>query len=187
MCDCSQGLRGKEKLGSSLTTLGTTHLHISLKQREVQECVKGEWTTNRELAGWASLFFLLSVAWQRLSGFPTICKDLSASPGLMGRAAGRRAGSKESFITVGEMCYTQQGRLSSLLLLRPEPQILKRCRTCTSQITIHHRCSGSPGVAPPDVRLTGCAFSPGPSAAGNTGTSQAPHSCSGQSPSTTIY
>lgn len=43
------------------------------------------------------------------------------------------------------MCCTQQGRLSSLLLLQLELQILKRCRTCTLQITIHHLGSASPG------------------------------------------
>lgn len=101
---------------------------------------------------------------------------------------GREEGGEQGVIYhCREMCCTQQGRLSSLLFLQPEPQILKRCRTCTSQITIHHRCSGSPGADPPDVRLTGSAFSPGPSGAGNTGTSQARNSCSGQSPSTTIY
>lgn len=75
-----------------------------------------------------------------LSWLATICKDPIASTGLL-------HGAGAVINHCQEMCCTQRGRLSSLLLLQLELQILKRCRTCTSQITIHHLGSASPGRA----------------------------------------
>lgn len=79
-----------------------------------------------------------------LSWLAAICKDPIASPGLLhGAGVG-------VICHCQEMCCTQQGWLSSLLLRQQELQILKRCRTCTSQITIHHRglCEPGRGHAP---------------------------------------
>lgn len=72
----------------------------------------------------------------------------------MGRVVGRRAGEQGVIYHCQEMCCTQQDRLSSLLLLQLELQILKRCRTCTSQITIHHVGSRSQEETPSHVRLS---------------------------------
>lgn len=79
-----------------------------------------------------------------LSWLAAICKDPIASPGLL-RGAGVGV-----VCHCQEMCCTQQGWLSSLLLLQQELQILKRCRTCTLQITINHRrlCEPGRGHAP---------------------------------------
>lgn len=96
-----------------------------------------------------------------LSWFPAFCKDLIASTGLMGRVAGRRPGERGVIYHCQEMCCTQQGRLSSLLFLQLELQILKRCRTCTLQITIHHLGSRSPEEAPPEEPLSCSDFSSG--------------------------
>lgn len=76
-----------------------------------------------------------------LSWLAAICKDPMASLGLLhGVGVG-------AIHQCQKMCCTQQGWLSSLLLLQQGLQILKRRRTCTLQITIHHRGSGSQGEA----------------------------------------
>ena len=140
-------VRGGKTLGSGLTTSGTRHLYLSAKQRG-SECVKSQWTITAGQAGWASFFFLLPWADHAgLSQFPTICKDLSAS--TASRAERREEGREQEVIYhCREMCCTQQGWLYSLLLLQPELQTLKKCRTCTSKISIHHRSPGTTGVAP---------------------------------------
>lgn len=76
-----------------------------------------------------------------LSWLAAICEDPIAFPGLLlGAGVG-------AIHHCQETCCTQQGWPSSLLLLQQELQILKRCRTRTLQITIHHPGSGSQGEA----------------------------------------
>lgn len=108
------------------------------------ECTHG-CPINREQDGGVSLFFLFPVADKAcLSWLAAICKDPIVSPGLLCEAG------VGVICHCQEMCCTQQGWLSSLLLLQQELQILKRCRTCTLQITIHHRrlCEPGRGHAP---------------------------------------
>lgn len=96
-----------------------------------------------------------------LSWFTSLCEDLTASPGLL-HGAGVGA-----IHHCQEMCCTQQGWLSSLLLLQQELQILKRRRTCTLQIAIHHPGCASQGQATLHTALTrshcgcGLTFLPG--------------------------
>lgn len=138
-----KGSQGKERLGSSLATLGTINLHLSLEQREV--CVHG-----RSIGCKLRHLFSFSSLWPDnayLSWLPTICKYLIAC-WPHGQSGGEGGGKQGVIYHCQEMCCTQQGRLSSLLLLQLELQIVKRCRTCTSQITIHHLGSGSPESSP---------------------------------------
>lgn len=156
------------------------NLHLSLKQRRGQ----GRPSIRSKLVG---QLFSLSSLWPDnacLSCLPAICKDLRASSGLMGRAAGRRAGEQGVIYHCQEICCTQQGRLSSLLLLQLELQILKSCRTCTLQITIHHLGSGSQEETPPHVRLSRADFS---SRNLEPGDFRVPDACPSQFSSQTIY
>ena len=143
------GSEGEKTLGSGLTTSGTRHLYPSAKQRE-RLWVPKEWVDDHCGAGWLGIFFLspphgltMPVC---LSSQPFV---KISQPPLASRAEWREEGGEQGAIYhCREMCCTQQGWLYSLLLLQPELQTLKKCRTCTSKISIHHRSSGTMGVAP---------------------------------------
>lgn len=112
------------------------------------DCARGG-PINREQAVGYPLSF--SIQWPDkacLSWLSSICEALMASPGLLHRAG------VGAIHHCQEMCCTQQGCPSSLLFLQQELQILKRCRTCTLEITIHHRGSLSQGEATLHMGLT---------------------------------
>lgn len=129
-------------------------------------------------------FFSFSSPWADhagLSRFPTICKDLSASTGLMDRAAGGGRGARGHLSLSGDVLPT-----AGLALLPAAPAAraanLEKMQSThlenihsPSQLADHGRSPSRRGADP-------LCLQPGPHRAGNKGAPQEPNPCPGQPP-----